>query len=219
MTTLRHLPRIALFLTSAGLLAACASAPASRPAGPLAAALPAAQAEPPATCQLVKPDYPGAGRYRGVVKLGFEVSETGAIEHITLVESSGHWQLDDSAVQALRASRCRPYLENGKPVRAHYTAPYAFEAAPPAPPVAYSEASKSALALLPGTPPNEGVGRTYRVNIPVCDVRRAPDQKARVFGTYSQDWPLTIYERRHEFARVSPDGAAPEWVVFSLLRP
>lgn len=83
----------------------------------------------------------------------------------------------------------------------------------------YSEASKAALALLPGASPDESVGRTYRVNIPLCDVRRAPDQKARVFGTYSQDWPVTIYERRREFARVSPDGAAPEWVVFSLLRP
>ncbi|GAB7534174.1 energy transducer TonB [Burkholderia sp. 22PA0099] len=168
---------------------------------------------------MVKPDFPGAGRFRGVVKLGFEVSVAGEIENITMIESTGHWQLDESALQALRKSRCKPYLENGKPRRAHYIVPYKFEANDSHPVTSYSEASKAALLLLPGTPPNEGVGQTYRVNIPICDVRRAPAQKARVFGTYSQGWPLTIYERRHEFARVSPDGAAPEWVVFSLLRP
>lgn len=215
---LQHLRRITLFLTSAGLLAACSSAPAPVPP-PAVAERPVDHFPSTATCQMVKPDYPGNGRFRGVVTLGFEVSAAGEIENITMIESSGHQQLDDSAMHALQLSHCKPYLRKGQPIRAHYTVPYAFEASARPAPAAYSEASKAALDLLPGASPDEGVGRTYHVDVPRCDVRRAPDQKARVLGTYARDRPLTIYERRHEFARVSPDGAAPEWVVFALLRP
>ncbi|MFL9905302.1 hypothetical protein [Paraburkholderia sp. RL17-337-BIB-A] len=65
--------------------------------------------------------------------------------------------------------------------------------------------------------PNEGVGETYYVNVPICDVRPKPD--GSVEEQYHQGDALKIYAREKGYARVSPDGAPPQWVVFELLKP
>lgn len=41
-------------------------------------------------------------------------------------ESSGYTRRDDAALDAMRDSACRPYLEDGKPLRAAYSQPFAF---------------------------------------------------------------------------------------------
>ena len=35
-------------------------------------------------------------------------------------------RLDEAALSAVRSSTCKPYLENGVPIRAAYTQPYQF---------------------------------------------------------------------------------------------
>lgn len=80
-------------------------------------------------CRIVKPDYPALSRRRGeagTAEVKFVISLTGAIESIELAKSSGYPRLDDAALAAMRTSSCRPYTENGAPVRAAYTQPFAF---------------------------------------------------------------------------------------------
>jgi len=43
-----------------------------------------------------------------------------------LKKSSGFSRLDDAALAAAHASACKPYLEDGQPIRAAYTQPYNF---------------------------------------------------------------------------------------------
>jgi protein TonB len=80
-------------------------------------------------CRIVQPDYPTLSRRRaetGTAYVHFVVGLTGKIENIELKRSSGYSRLDDAAVDAMRQSSCKPYLENGEPVRAAYTQPFDF---------------------------------------------------------------------------------------------
>ncbi|MEX3815287.1 energy transducer TonB [Paraburkholderia sp. BR13439] len=80
-------------------------------------------------CNIAHPDYPALSRRRGeagTAYVHFVVGLTGKLEGIELKKSSGFSRLDDSAVAAVRASACKPYLENGEPVRAAYTQPFNF---------------------------------------------------------------------------------------------
>jgi periplasmic protein TonB len=80
-------------------------------------------------CRIVQPDYPTLSRRRaetGTAYVHFVVGLTGKIENIELKKSSGYSRLDDAAVDAMRQSSCKPYLENGEPVRAAYTQPFDF---------------------------------------------------------------------------------------------
>ncbi|SDE34634.1 energy transducer TonB [Paraburkholderia lycopersici] len=80
-------------------------------------------------CRIVQPDYPALSRRRGetgTASVHFVVGLTGKIENIELRKSSGYSRLDDAAVDAMRQSACKPYLENGEPVRAAYTQPFDF---------------------------------------------------------------------------------------------
>jgi len=73
-----------------------------------------------AECRIVKPAYPELSKRRGetgTATVRFVIGTTGAIDTVSLVKSSGFTRLDDAAVEALRASTCRPYLENGSPIR------------------------------------------------------------------------------------------------------
>ena len=82
-----------------------------------------------ADCRIVKPTYPELSKRReetGTATVRFVIGTTGAIETVTLVKSSGFQRLDDAALQALRASTCQPYVENGTPIRASYTQAFAF---------------------------------------------------------------------------------------------
>jgi periplasmic protein TonB len=80
-------------------------------------------------CKIVQPDYPALSRRRGetgTAYVHFVLGLTGKVENIELRKSSGYSRLDDAAVDALRQSSCKPYLENGQPVRAQYTQPFEF---------------------------------------------------------------------------------------------
>lgn len=80
-------------------------------------------------CHMVEPDYPTLSRRRGetgTAFVHFVVGLTGKIESIELKKSSGYSRLDDAAVDAMRQSSCKPYLENGEAVRAAYTQPFDF---------------------------------------------------------------------------------------------
>ncbi|MGF7136643.1 protein TonB [Paraburkholderia sp. EB58] len=80
-------------------------------------------------CNIAKPDYPALSRRRGetgTAYVRFVVGLTGNLENIELKKSSGYDRLDDAALAAVRASACKPYLENGVPIRAAYTQPYQF---------------------------------------------------------------------------------------------
>jgi periplasmic protein TonB len=80
-------------------------------------------------CRIVPPDYPTQSKRRGetgTVYVRFVVGVTGQIENIELQKSSGYSHLDDSALAAMRDSACKPYLENGEPVRAAYIKPFDF---------------------------------------------------------------------------------------------
>lgn len=80
-------------------------------------------------CNMLTPDYPAISRRRGEIgtaSVSFVVGLTGKLENIALKKSSGYDRLDEAALDAVRASTCKPYMENGEPVRAAYTQPYNF---------------------------------------------------------------------------------------------
>lgn len=80
-------------------------------------------------CNIAKPDYPSLSKRRGetgTAYVKFVVGLTGKLENIELRKSSGFSRLDDAALAAVHASDCKPYLENGQPIRAAYTQPYDF---------------------------------------------------------------------------------------------
>jgi len=80
-------------------------------------------------CNIARPDYPALSRRRGetgTAYVKFVVGLSGKLENIELRKSSGFSRLDDAALAAVHASTCKPYVENGQPVRAAYTQPYNF---------------------------------------------------------------------------------------------
>jgi protein TonB len=80
-------------------------------------------------CNIAQPDYPMVSKRRGETgsaSVRFVIGLTGKLENIELKKSSGFSRLDDAALAAMRASACKPYLENGQPVRAAYTQPFDF---------------------------------------------------------------------------------------------
>ncbi|WLE60059.1 energy transducer TonB [Burkholderia plantarii] len=115
------------------------------PAPPAPAAPPAPPAPPPPArptmeivapkegpklvCQVREPDYPTLSKRRGetgTATVRFVVGLSGQIESVKVVQSSGFQRLDDAAADAIRATPCKPYMENGQPVRAAYTQPFKF---------------------------------------------------------------------------------------------
>lgn len=107
--------------------------PQSPTAGPASnretLAIAAPKAVPHIDCRIVKPDYPALSRRRGemgTADVRFVVGATGTIESVQLAKSSGYPRLDDAALAAMRASSCRPYVENGTPIRVTYTQPFGF---------------------------------------------------------------------------------------------
>jgi protein TonB len=80
-------------------------------------------------CNITRPDYPALSRRRGeagTAYVRFVVGVNGSLEDIDLKKSSGFDRLDEAALSAVRSSTCKPYLENGVPIRAAYTQPYQF---------------------------------------------------------------------------------------------
>ncbi len=121
---------------------AAAADPTPAPAAPAAAAPSAATGParetmdvsapknvPTLQCAFVKPDYPSMSRRRGesgTAYVHFVVGVTGKLESVELQKSSGYPRLDEAALAAMRASTCRPYIENGQAIRAARTQPYNF---------------------------------------------------------------------------------------------
>lgn len=83
----------------------------------------------------------------------------------------------------------------------------------------YSADSRVALELLKPAQPQKSDGRHYVVGASSCHSRQAPDASSPVVRSYYQGAALTVYERNGLLARVSPDGAPPEWVLFAWLVP
>nr|WP_242540130.1 energy transducer TonB [Trinickia mobilis] len=80
-------------------------------------------------CDITKPAYPALSQRRGeagTAYVRFVVGLTGKIEDVELKKSSGFSRLDEAAMAAMRASACRPYVENGTSMRAAYTQPFTF---------------------------------------------------------------------------------------------
>lgn len=98
----------------------------------------AAPPEPPPTVSihqvsyLTPPvlDYPLASRRQGeegAVQLRVLIGTDGAPRQVDLLRSSGHRRLDDAAMNAARATRFRPFTENGQPRAVWVVMPLVFE--------------------------------------------------------------------------------------------
>ncbi|WP_419684563.1 energy transducer TonB [Burkholderia theae] len=84
---------------------------------------------PTVQCKIIEPPYPSMSRRRGesgTALVHFVIGVTGKIENIELQKSSGYPRLDEAALDAIRASTCRPYVENGQAIRVARTQPYSF---------------------------------------------------------------------------------------------
>lgn len=121
--------------TPAADAASAASAPeTSSPAPAHAKSTPTMELSAPKNvshldCQIAQPEYPVLSKRRGetgTVSVSFVVGPSGRIEDIQIKESSGYSRLDEAALAAMRNSACKPYRENGEPVRATYTQPFDF---------------------------------------------------------------------------------------------
>jgi len=67
------------------------------------------------------PRYPALAkrqREQGEVRLRVELDESGRIDRVTIVSSSGSPRLDDAARSAIESWRCRPAQHDGQAVRA-----------------------------------------------------------------------------------------------------
>ncbi|MCG1039588.1 energy transducer TonB [Mycetohabitans sp. B7] len=111
-----------------------APAPAAEPASPAPSPRPAvAQGVPKGVakldCQIMRPDYPALSRRReetGTVIINLVIGPEGKVERATVKKSSGYDRLDAAARNAALASTCRPYIENGQPIRVTADQPYVF---------------------------------------------------------------------------------------------
>ena len=73
---------------------------------------------PPQLDHLVKPRYPSRLRHLGVtgsVMVDCKISAQGRCLEALVVESSGHQEMDDRAVEALRQAHFQPRRVNGQP--------------------------------------------------------------------------------------------------------
>jgi len=80
-------------------------------------------------CSIARPDYPALSRHNGesgTALVQIVVDTQGRIEAATLRKSSTYTRLDNAALQAAQDSRCRPYLENGEPIRSSAVVPFRF---------------------------------------------------------------------------------------------
>ena len=77
-----------------------------------------------------RPEYPESARikgWEGTVKLQILVNIDGRVEDVRMVVSSGHAELDQTALRAVRLWRFSPALQKGVPVAAWATLPVVFD--------------------------------------------------------------------------------------------
>ena len=80
-------------------------------------------------CNTPEPRYPLASRRlgeQGTVRVRLVIDETGAVEQADVLSSGGSERLDRVALEAARATRCRPWLADGRPIRVSAVRPFAF---------------------------------------------------------------------------------------------
>ena len=74
---------------------------------------------PPKPRKTIRPDYPKGARQRGEqgdVVLEIRVGADGLVDHVYVVESCGHSELDEAAVRAAKAARFTPAKAGGRSV-------------------------------------------------------------------------------------------------------
>lgn len=77
-----------------------------------------------------EPVYPERARlngWEGTVRLRFIVNTQGAVDEVTVVESSGHREIDQAAIDCIKQWRFSPALKAGVPIAAAVTMPVAFD--------------------------------------------------------------------------------------------
>lgn len=102
-----------------------AIAPMPLPDGPMAIAGELSVACPERSA----PAYPMSSRRMGetgTVVLHVELDERGQVAAAKVSSSSGYLRLDEAALNAIRAWRCKPATRNGEPVRATALQPFKF---------------------------------------------------------------------------------------------
>jgi len=80
-------------------------------------------------CSTPEPRYPLAARRlgeQGTVRVRLVIDENGAVERAELLSSSGSERLDRVALEAAQATRCRPYVADGRPIRVTAVRPFSF---------------------------------------------------------------------------------------------
>lgn len=100
---------------------------------------PAPAAQAPATstprhvahldCALTKPDYPAQSLRRaeaGTAIIELDTAADGHVAAARVATTSGFARLDEAARDAALASRCQPYVEDGKPAPARADVPFTF---------------------------------------------------------------------------------------------
>jgi periplasmic protein TonB len=88
--------------------------------------------EPPTKPKLkseVSPDYPEIAKqnnWEGRVVVLARINESGEVEDASVAKSSGHPELDDAAVAAVKRARFEPATRDGKPVAGTVRVPISF---------------------------------------------------------------------------------------------
>ena len=111
-------------------LAAALIAAASIFTGAVAAHADATGYVPPRFINQVKPEYPDSARAAGEVgevKIKVLVQADGSPKSFSIFKSSGHKDLDDAVLSAVKASTYRPAYSNGKPTLAFFDITYRFD--------------------------------------------------------------------------------------------
>lgn len=71
-----------------------------------------------------RPEYPDEAKqagWEGKVWVEVLVNESGLVDSVRLLKSSGHKELDDSATEAAWKNKFSPAIQSGKPVKAWFT--------------------------------------------------------------------------------------------------
>src|SRR5471032_881945 len=82
---------------------------------------------PTLECKIAKPEYPAISRRRGesgIVYVRVTAGKDAQFESISIVKSSGYQRLDDSALQAMRWSKCAPAYSDGERIPFTFTEPF-----------------------------------------------------------------------------------------------
>ncbi|UUM21184.1 energy transducer TonB [Mycoavidus sp. SF9855] len=81
-------------------------------------------------CLINPPAYPPLSRQReetGTVLISIIIDTRGKIENAVIKQSSRFKRLDQAAREAALGSLCRPWLENGQPIRTTSDIPFIFK--------------------------------------------------------------------------------------------